>query len=142
MPIKEALELAREANLDLVEVAAQSAPPVCKIIDYGKYKYQLQKKNQEAKKNQKTVVVKELQLTLHIAEHDYNVKLNAAKKFLEHRYKVKVTLRLRGRQMMLKKEAVEFMQGFYAAIGGEDFVKLDSAPKVEGNRVNMMVARA
>lgn len=140
MSLKEALDIASKAGLDLVEVVSNSVPPVCKIIDYGRYKYLQQKKTQEAKKKQRVIVVKEIQLSLHIAEHDFNVKLNAAKRFLEHSYKVKVTLRLRGRQMTLKKEAVEFMQSFFTKLGGESVAKYDQAPKVEGNRVNMMLS--
>lgn len=131
--------MANEANLDLVEISSSSTPPVCKIINYGKFKYHQQKKLQEAKKKQKVIVVKEIQLSLHIAEHDLNVKLSAAKKFIEHKFKIKVSLRLRGRQMMLKKEALAFMQAFFDKIGPE-VAKLDSRPRLEGNTVNMVIS--
>ncbi|KAL0263911.1 UNVERIFIED_CONTAM: hypothetical protein PYX00_011042 [Menopon gallinae] len=138
LSLKEALELASDANLDLVEVSPNSDPPVCKIINYGKFKYQQQKLH-KSKKKHRVIIVKELQLSLHIAEHDYNVKLAAAKRFLEHKYKVKVTLRLRGRQMVLKQEAIALMQGFFDKIGPE-IAKLEVPPKMEGNTVNMIIS--
>lgn len=112
---------------------------MCKIIDFGKFKYQQQKKLHEAKKNQKIIVLKELQLSLHIAENDYNVKLSAAKRFLESGFKVKVALRLRGRQNMLRKEALIFMQGFFDKLNPETS-KLETPPKIEGSTINMIIS--
>ena len=97
--IKMALELADEAGLDLIEIAAQSNPPVCKILDFGKYRYEQQRRKNEAKKNQKTVEIKELKLRPVIETHDYEVKVNQAKKFLEQGNKVKFTMRFKGREL-------------------------------------------
>ena len=98
MGIREALAIAEEANLDLVNVSPNAEPPVCKILDFGKYRYELQKKDKMAKKNQKTMQVKEVRLSTFIEEHDVNVKANTAIKFLKDGDKVKVSLRFRGRE--------------------------------------------
>ena len=99
MPIKEAMRLAQEAELDLVKIAPKAQPPVCKIIDYGKYRYELARKEKEAKKKQKTVEVKEVRLSPNIDTNDLNTKVNNAKKFISKGNKVKITLRFRGREM-------------------------------------------
>ena len=99
MPITEAMKLAREAELDLVKIAPTAKPPVCKIIDYGKYRYEQARKEKEAKKKQKTIEIKEVRLSPNIDENDLNTKVNAARKFIEKGNKVKVTLRFRGREM-------------------------------------------
>ena len=99
MSSREALKLAEEAELDLVKIAPTAKPPVCKIIDYGKYRYELARKEKEAKKKQKVVEVKEIRMSPNIESNDLNTKMNAAKKFLEKGNKVKVTLRFRGREM-------------------------------------------
>src|SRR5207344_1464569 len=98
-PIQAALEMAQAAGLDLVEIAPNSSPPVCKILDYGKYKYQAQKKAAEARKKQKVVEVKEIKLRPMIDDHDYDVKMRSMQRFFEEGVKVKVTLRFRGREM-------------------------------------------
>ena len=99
MPTREAMRLAQEAELDLVKIAPTAKPPVCKIIDYGKYRYELVRKEREAKKKQRTVEVKEIRLSPNIDTNDLNTKINAAKKFISKGNKVKVTLRFRGREM-------------------------------------------
>ena len=99
MSAKEAFKLAKEANLDLVKIAPTANPPVCKIIDYGKYKYEMARREKEAKKKQKTVDVKEVRLSPNIDKNDLNTKVNNAKKFIQKGDKVKVTLRFRGREM-------------------------------------------
>ena len=99
MPVKEAMKLAQEAELDLVKIAPKAQPPVCKIIDYGKYRYELARKEKEAKKKQKTVEVKEVRISPNIDTNDLNTKVNNAKKFIAKGNKVKVTLRFRGREM-------------------------------------------
>ena len=99
MPVKEAMKLAQEAELDLVKIAPKAQPPVCKIIDYGKYRYELARKEKEARKKQKTVEIKEVRLSPNIESNDLNTKVNAARKFLEKGDKVKVTLRFRGREL-------------------------------------------
>ena len=99
VPITEALKIAQEVGLDLIEISPQVTPPVCKVLDYGKYKYEMQKKKNEAKKNQKVVNIKELKLRPMIDTHDYEVKVKQAKKFLEQGDKVKFTMRYKGREM-------------------------------------------
>ena len=99
MPAKDALKLAKDAELDLVKIAPTAKPPVCKIIDYGKYRYELARKEKEAKKKQKVIEVKEVRLSPNIDDNDLNTKINAARKFIEKGNKVKVTLRFRGREM-------------------------------------------
>ncbi|MDR0484985.1 MAG: translation initiation factor IF-3 [Alphaproteobacteria bacterium] len=128
---KEALEKAFEEGLDLVEVNPEGNPPVCKILDYHKYKYTLQK----SKKKQKVVPLKELYIHLNIAKGDYDVKLNQLKKFLEANSKVKIAVKIRGREMSYANKALELLNKFYEDIGKEEGAKLDVAPKVEGNNV-------
>ena len=99
MSSREAMKIAREAELDLVKIAPQAKPPVCKIIDYGKYRYELARKEKEAKKKQKTIEVKEVRLSPNIDSNDLNTKIASARKFIEKGNKVKVTLRFRGREM-------------------------------------------
>ncbi len=105
MPFVDALRIAEDAGLDLVEIAPNSAPPVCKILDYGKYRFLEQKKAAEARKKQKTVEVKEIKLRPGIDDHDYDVKMRAMKGFFEEGNKVKITLRFRGREMATKTSA-------------------------------------
>jgi translation initiation factor IF-3 len=99
MSAKEALDLAEQKNLDLVKIAPQSNPPVCKIMDYGKYRFEQAKREKEARKNQRVVDIKEVRLSLNIDTHDFNTKLNNALKFIKHGDKVKVSIRFRGREM-------------------------------------------
>ena len=112
MPITEAMKLAREAELDLVKIAPTAKPPVCKIIDYGKYRYEQARKEKEAKKKQKTIEIKEVRLSPNIDENDLNTKVNAARKFIEKGDKVKVTLRFRGREMAHVQSSKQILDVF------------------------------
>ena len=112
MPVKEAMKLAQEAELDLVKIAPKAQPPVCKIIDYGKYRYELARKEKEAKKKQKTVEVKEVRISPNIDTNDLNTKVNNAKKFIAKGNKVKVTLRFRGREMAHMQQSKHILDDF------------------------------
>lgn len=138
MTPKEALEIAEEYGLDLVEVSPNADPPVCKIIDYGKYKYEQQKKANEARKKQKTVDVKEVKIRPGIEEHDYQVKLRNARRFLEDEDKVKVTLRFRGREMAHQDLALQVMHRFRDDLA--DISKVDQEAKMEGRQAVMMLS--
>ncbi len=138
--IQEGLRRAEEAGLDLVEVSPGAEPPVCKILNYGKYKYELQKKAAEAKKKQKVIEIKEIKIRPTIEEHDYEVKLRAAKKFLENEDKVKVTLRLRGREMAHIDLAMQVLQKFKADL--VEVSKVEQEPKMEGRQAIMMLVPA
>ena len=133
-----ALERAFGAGLDLVEVSPNAEPPVCKIIDYGKLKYQEQKKANVARKRQKTIDVKEIKLRPTIEEHDYEVKMRNARRFIDDGDKVKVTLRFRGREMA----HVEIGRDLLERIAGdvEEIGKIESMPKMEGRQMIMVVA--
>lgn len=130
---REALRTAEEAGLDLVEISPNADPPVCKILDYGKYKYEQQKKAAEARKKQKTVDVKEIQIRPMIEDHDYQVKLRAAKRFLEEGDKVKVTLKFRGREMAHTKLGLDLVKRMIEDIG--PIGKVDAEPRLEGKQV-------
>ncbi len=130
---REALRTAEEAGLDLVEISPNADPPVCKILDYGKYKYEQQKKAAEARKKQKTVDVKEIQIRPMIEDHDYQVKLRAAKRFLEEGDKVKVTLKFRGREMAHTKLGLDLVKRMIEDIG--PIGKVDAEPRMEGKQV-------
>lgn len=136
--LKEALELADEAGLDLVEVSPNADPPVCKILDYGKYKYEQQKKAAEARKKQKTVDVKEVKIRPTTEEHDYNVKMKNARRFLESGDKVKVSMRFRGREMAHQEVGMEVMNRLYEDV--KDLGKLELTPKMEGRQMLMVIA--
>ena len=135
---RDALTRAEEAGLDLVEVAGNSAPPVCKIMDYGKYKYQAQKKAAEARKKQKTVEVKEIKLRPNIDTHDYDVKLRAMKRFFEEGDKVKVTLRFRGREMAHQDLGMQLLMKVKQE--SEPIAKVEVEPKLEGKQMIMILA--
>ena len=136
--IKEALEAASEADLDLIEISPQAVPPVCKILDFGKYKYEVQKRKNEAKKNQKVVNIKELKLRPAIDTHDYEVKLKQAKKFLSQGDKVKFTMRFKGRELSANNMGKELLDKIIEDL---DLVgKVDSAPKLEGKQMSMMIS--
>lgn len=124
--LSEALALAEETGLDLVEVSPNADPPVCKILDYGKYKYEQQKKAAEARKKQKTVDVKEVKIRPTTEEHDYNVKMKNARRFLEAGDKVKVSMRFRGREMAHQDVGMEVMKRLYEDV--KDLGKLELAP--------------
>ena len=137
---QEALKIAQEVGLDLIEISPQVNPPVCKVLDYGKYKYEMQKKKNEAKKNQKVVSIKELKLRPMIEAHDYEVKLKQAKKFLSQGDKVKFTMRYKGREMSANDMGKEILNKLIEDLEG--LCKVDAAPKAEGKQVFMIVSPA
>jgi len=136
--IQTALEMAQAAGLDLVEIAPNSNPPVCKILDYGKYKYQAQKKAAEARKKQKVVEVKEIKLRPMIDDHDYEVKMRSMKRFFEEGDKVKITLRFRGRELAHQELGVQLLNRVKEDIG--PIAKVESEPRFEGRQMIMVLA--
>lgn len=136
--IQIALERAQEAGLDLVEIAPNSSPPVCKILDYGKYKYQAQKKAAEARKKQKVVEVKEIKLRPMIDDHDYDVKMRAMQRFFEEGDKVKITLRYRGREMAHQEIGTKLLDKVKADVA--EFAKVEQDARFEGRQVVMVLA--
>ena len=138
MSSKEALKLAEEAGVDLVKIAPTAKPPVCKIVDYGKFKYEQTRKEKEAKKKQKTVEIKELRLSPNIATNDLNTKINAARKFIGKGDRVKITLRFRGREMAHMNNSKHILDDFAEALS--DIAVVDKAPKVEGRSMTMFLA--
>ncbi len=139
--IKDALAKAIEVGLDLVEVSPNAEPPVCKILDYGKFKYQEQKRKAEAKKNQKVVEVKEIKLRPGIEDHDFNTKMRSIRKFIDNGDKVKVTMRFRGREMSHQELGIRVFDRVVEELG-EDFIKVDQQPKLEGRQMMMMLSPA
>ena len=135
---KEAQRLADEAGLDLVKIAPTAKPPVCKIIDYGKYRYEQARKEKEAKKKQKTIELKEIRLSPNIDTNDLNTKINSAKKFIEKGNKVKVTLRFRGREMAHMNQSKYILDDFAESLA--DVAVVEKAPKVEGRSIGMVLA--
>ena len=138
MSAREAMKIAVEAELDLVKIAPMAKPPVCKIIDYGKYKYELVRKEKEAKKKQKTVEVKEIRLSPNIESNDLNTKINAAKKFITKGNKVKITLRFRGREMAHIHNSKHILDDFAEELS--DIAMVEKAPKLEGRSMSMVLA--
>ncbi len=136
--IATAIEAAEAAGLDLVEVSPNTDPPVCKILDYGKYKYQEQKKKNEAKKKQKTVDVKEIKMRPNIDVHDYQVKLRAMQRFFEGGDKVKVTLRFRGREMAHQELGMNLLIRLQEEV--DEVAKVELPPKMEGRQMIMVMA--
>ena len=139
MSSREALKLAREADLDLVKIAPNAKPPVCKIIDYGKYRYELARKEKEAKKKQKTMEVKEVRLSPNIDTNDLNTKANQARKFISKGDKVKVTLRFRGREMAHVNYSKQILDSFYERL--EDIAVVDKNHKMEGRSMVMFLSQ-
>ena len=138
MSAKEAMKLAEEAELDLVKIAPNAKPPVCKIIDYGKYRYELARKEKEAKKKQKIVEVKEIRLSPNIEENDLNTKMNNARKFLAKGNKVKITLRFRGREMAYMQASKHILDDIATALA--DVAVVEKPSKVEGRSISMILA--
>jgi translation initiation factor IF-3 len=136
--INAAISMAQEAGLDLVEIAPNSVPPVCKILDFGKYKYQAQKKAAEARKKQKVVEVKEIKLRPMIDDHDYDVKMRSMQRFFEEGDKVKVTLRFRGREMAHQELGVQLLERVKGDIA--TLAKVEQEPKMEGRQMVMVLA--
>ena len=137
MSSREAMKLAEEAELDLVKIAPTAKPPVCKIIDYGKYRYELARKEKEAKKKQKVVEVKEIRMSPNIESNDLNTKMNAARKFLEKGNKVKITLRFRGREMAHMQSSRHILDDFAESLS--EVAVIEKAPKVEGRSISMVL---
>jgi translation initiation factor IF-3 len=133
-----ALSKADEAGLDLVEISPNADPPVCKVLDIGKYKYEEQKRKNEARKKQKVIEVKEIKLRPNIDDHDYDVKMRATKRFLEEGDKVKVTLRFRGREMAHVELGHRLLNRVKADFEGE--AKVESEPRSEGRQIVMVLA--
>jgi len=138
MDIQDALNKARATGLDLVEVSPNAEPPVCKILDFGKYKYEIQKKAHEAKKKQKTIEVKEIKIRPNIGEHDYNIKLKAILKFLGQGDKVKVSIRFRGREFFKQEIAMDIMNKIRETTA--EVAKVELEPKMEARQLLMVLA--
>ena len=136
--IREALRLADDADLDLIEISPNATPPVCKILDLGKYRYELQKKKAEARKNQKVVEIKEVKLSPNIDTHDYEVKLRNAQRFISDGNKVKFTLRFRGREMAYLQQGQDVMNRVVA--DSEAYAKIEQPAKLEGKQMTMVLA--
>ena len=138
VPIAEALAAAQEAGLDLVEISPNAAPPIVKILDYGKYKYQEQKKAAEARKKQKIVEIKEIKLRPMIDDHDYDVKMRAMQRFFEEGDKVKVTLRYRGREMAHQEIGTKLLDKVKSDVA--EIAKVEQDARFEGRQVVMVLA--
>lgn len=132
------MELAENAGLDLVEISPNADPPVCKIMDLGKYKYEQQKREAEARKKQKVIEVKEIKFRPNTDTHDYDVKMRSIRKFLEEGDRVKVTMRFRGREMAHQDLGRELLQRVAADL--EELAKVENMPRVEGRQMVMMIA--
>ena len=138
MSARDAMKIAREAELDLVKIAPTAKPPVCKIIDYGKYKYEQARKEKEAKKKQRTIEIKEVRLSPNIEENDLNTKVGAAKKFIQKGDKVKVSLRFRGREMSHMNQSRHILDDFAEKLS--DIAVIDKPAKVEGRSLVMFLS--
>lgn len=137
MPPKEAMKLAKEANVDLVKIAPSANPPVCKLVNYGKYRYELARKEKEAKKKQKTVEVKEVRISPNIDTNDLNTKVNNAKKFIAKGNKVKVTLRFRGREMAHMQQSKHILDDFAEMLA--EVAVVEKPAKLEGRSMSMVL---
>ena len=137
MSSRDAMKMAEEAGLDLVKIAPTAKPPVCKIVDYGKYRYELARKEKEARKKQRTIEVKEIRLSPNIDTNDLNTKINAARKFLSKGDRVKITLRFRGREMAHMANSKHILDDFAQALA--DISTVEKAPKVEGRAMTMFL---
>lgn len=138
MSSEKALDLAARKNLDLVKISPQANPPVCKIMDYGKYRFERAKREKEAKKKQHIMEIKEIRLSLNIDTHDFNTKLSQAKKFINAGNKIKVSIRFRGREMGHPDQGYQTMQRF--AMGCEDIANIEKPAKLEGRNMLMFLA--
>ena len=135
--VSEAIAMASESGLDLVEVSPNVSPPVCKILDLGKYKYEAQKKKSEARKKQKTIELKEIKFRPNIEQHDYDVKMRAMRRFLDEGDKVKVTLRFRGREMVHQHLGMNVLERVRNEIDEE--AKVEQMPQLEGRQMTMIL---
>lgn len=140
MKTRDALQLARNLNLDLVEVAPNAQPPVCRLLDYGKYRYEQDKKEKEARKSQKVIVVKEVRLRPKIDDHDLKTKGNQARSFLEEGNKVKMTVLFRGREMAHQDIGREVLNQILDML--KDVALVEQAPRVEGRNMTMLISKA
>jgi translation initiation factor IF-3 len=140
LPLQDALRKAEAVGLDLVEVAPQARPPVCKFLNYGKFRYEQQKKKAEAKKKQKVVELKEIKMRPHIEDNDFQVKLRKAKEFLEEGDKVKFTVRFRGREIQRQDFAVAVLNRFKEEL--KDLATIESESKMEGRQMSMIIGPA
>jgi translation initiation factor IF-3 len=138
VPRNEALAMAADAGLDLVEIAPNADPPVCKILDFGKFKYEEQKKKNEARKKQKIIEVKEIKLRPSIDDHDYEVKMRSMNKFIEEGDKVKVTMRFRGRELAHQELGMNVLMRVREDLDG--IAKVEQMPRMEGRQMTMVVA--
>jgi translation initiation factor IF-3 len=138
VPIRQALAMAEEANLDLVEISPDAAPPVAKILDYGKFKFQEQKRQAEARKKQKIIEIKEIKMRPMIDDHDYDVKMKAVKRFFDEGDKVKITLRFRGREMAHQELGHKLLNRVKADVA--EIAKVESEPRFEGRQIVMVIA--
>ena len=138
MSAKDALKKAEEKNLDLVKIAPTAKPPVCKIMDYGKYRFEQAKREKEARKNQRVVDIKEIRLSLNIDTNDFNTKVNQAAKFLAQGHKLKVSIRFRGREMAHTSLGLDVHHRFAEALAGKGVV--DKQPKLEGRSMMMFMS--
>ncbi|MCR4923315.1 MAG: translation initiation factor IF-3 [Lachnospiraceae bacterium] len=138
MSSRDALALAEEAGVDLVKIAPNAQPPVCRIIDYGKFKYEQTRKEKEAKKKQKTIEIKEIRMSPNIDTNDLNTKVSAARKFLSKGDRVKVTLRFRGREMAHMQNSKYILEDFAESLS--DIAVVEKAPKVEGRTMTMFLS--
>ena len=138
MPLKQALELAEQRNLDLVKIAPQAKPPVCKIIDYGKFRFEQSKREKEQRKNQRVVEIKEVRLSLNIDTHDFETKKNHATRFIAEGNKVKASIRFRGRELGHPELGQEIMRRFADAMS--EVANVEKAPKLEGRSMLMFLA--
>jgi translation initiation factor IF-3 len=138
MPVKEALKRAQRDGFDLIEISPNANPPVCRITDYGKYKYEQEKKQHEAKKKQKTVEIKELKMRPNIAIGDFNIKLKSAEKFLSEGNKVKVIMQFRGREITHTDVGMSVIERLKTAL--IEIAKIDNPPKLEGRNIIMVLS--
>lgn len=138
MSIQEAMRLADEAGVDLVMISPKATPPVCRIVDYGKFKYEQTRREKEAKKKQHVVELKEIRLSPNIDTNDLNTKIGAAKKFLDKGDKVKITLRFRGREMAHMQQSKHILDDFAEALA--EVSTIEKAPKIEGRTISLVVA--
>ncbi len=138
VPTREALAAADEAGLDLVEISPNADPPVCKLLDFGKFKYEQQKKKNEARKKQKVIEVKEIKLRPNIDDHDYDVKMRSATSFLGEGDKVKVTMRFRGREMMHQELGMNVLMRVRDQL--DPLAKVEQTPQLEGRQMTMVLA--
>ena len=138
VPTEQALKLAQEADLDLVEIAPQGRPPVCKLMDYGKFKYEAAMKAREARKNQVNTIIKEIKLRPGIDKHDYDTKMKAVRRFFEEGDKVKLTMRFRGREIMHRDLGMELLNRVREDLTDE--ITVEQEPKMEGRQLIMVIA--